>query len=129
MQAPLGGTERILVVEDEVTLRALTVRCLRNLGYQVTEAADGAEALNVWDQAGGAIDMLLTDMVMPGELSGLDLCMQLRQRSASLKTIIASGYNTEISDDSASVQGVAYLLKPYSAAVLAEAIRKSFDGP
>ena len=131
LKADRGGAERILVVEDDATLRRMTVRCLSNLGYHVTEAGHGAEALAVWEREGGAFDMLFTDMVMPGELSGLDLCFMLRQRSANLKTIIASGYNTEVAEDSSAwaTAGATYLPKPYSVAVLAAAIRKSFDGP
>ena len=123
-----GGSERILVVEDEAAVRSTAVRCLRSLGYRVTEAVNGVDALEVWEQEGGSFDLLFTDMVMPEGLSGLDLCSRLRQAKAGLRTIIASGYSAEIVDDeNVAKQDVRYLPKPYDVATLAATVRECLE--
>jgi CheY-like chemotaxis protein len=124
-----GGRERILLVEDEVRVRSAAVFCLDHLGYQVTQAADGLEALKIWERDGGAFDLLLTDVVMPGGLSGLDLCARLRQTRAYLKTVIMSGYSVDLGDgDPVAGQAVTFLPKPFSLDMLAAAIRECLDG-
>src|SRR6266487_3618929 len=65
-----GRGETILIAEDEPALRRLAARILRNLGYQVLEAGSGVEAINVWEQHGKKVDLLLTDLVMPDGLTG-----------------------------------------------------------
>ena len=124
----LGGTERILVVEDDPAVRRVVVRSLRQLGYQVTQADDGVEALRVWAQQDGQFDLVFTDMVMPEGLSGLELHQQLRLLRPDLRTIIVSGYTAEVLDHDTLVrQGVTYLVKPFDMVTVASAVRTCLD--
>lgn len=92
------------------------------------EASNGAEALQVWDQEGGAFDLLFTDMVMPEGISGSDLCSRLSLKKASLKTIITSVYSSELADDEGVVDPrVRFLSKPYNMAGLAALVRECLD--
>ena len=127
--AGLSGTERILVVEDESALRKLIVANLSRFGYRIIEAPNGAEALAKFEGDGEGFDLLLTDMVMPGGMSGLELSKQLKSRCANLKTIISSGYSpTDLEADSARPADVMYLAKPYGMNVLIRAIRTCLAG-
>ena len=123
------GTETILVVEDDEPLRKLSVTTLRRLGYNVLEAPHGAAALRQWNDYGGSVDLLLTDMVMPEGISGLDLAQRLRILKANLKIIIATGYSQEMARLSAHKEAadMNFLTKPYEARVLAHAIRNCLD--
>jgi two-component system, cell cycle sensor histidine kinase and response regulator CckA len=126
-EAP-GGSGTILFVEDELSLRRSTALCLRMLGYGVLEAANGAEALGLWDQHQQNIDLLLTDMIMPGTMTGLELAQRLRQKKDDLKVIISSGYNAESSDPhSTARQQVVYLPKPYKVATLARVVGQCLE--
>jgi PAS domain S-box-containing protein len=122
------GTERVLVVEDEVALRRMAVMCLRQLGYEVVEAPNGVEALKVWETERGRFDLLFTDMVMPKGVSGLELSSRLRASKPSLKVIIVSGYSAEmVGDDRTFGQDVKFLPKPYDFSTLAAAVRDCLD--
>ena len=122
------GQETILVVEDNDLLRELTLDWLRQLGYRVFAAANGVEALKCWNQHGGRINLLLTDMVMPEGMSGLELAAQLRQMNSALKVIVTSGYSLEIARRNAPAKrGVTYLNKPYEGVALATAVRDCLD--
>ena len=88
-----GGTETILIVEDEPSVRMLTRVVLEPKGYRVLEAADGIEALRVWEQHQGSVHLLLTDIMMPEGLSGLELATRLQTRSPQLRVIFTSGYS------------------------------------
>jgi CheY-like chemotaxis protein len=122
-KASIGGTERILLVEDEPAVRWVSARCLRRLGYRVTEATSGVEALEIWADEAGEFDLLFTDMVMPGGVSGADLCARLRADKPTLRTLITSAYSAERlgAPDSPTLQ------KPYDVATLAAAIRACLD--
>jgi signal transduction histidine kinase/DNA-binding response OmpR family regulator len=130
-QAPAhasGGTESILLVEDEQSVRDLTARALRNRGYRVLEAANGPEALRVWEQSGQRIDLLFSDVVMPQGLSGLDLARQLRVRKPDLKVILFSGYSNEaIAADRGLGKEMAYLSKPCSQETMVKTVRDCLD--
>jgi CheY-like chemotaxis protein len=116
-----GGRRTILLVEDEEVLRKVTRKLLARMGYQVLEAADGAAALEVWAAHEAEIDMIFTDMVMPGELSGLDVVQQVMGKKPGLKAIITSGYNMEKADlEAARTSGILYLPKPWAFEELAE---------
>ena len=131
-QAPVAsiqrGTETILLVEDEFKVRQLIGQTLRVLGYRVYEAANGQEAVILWQRHGPEIDLLLTDMVMPEGMTGLELTEQLRVLKPGLKAIISSGYSTEITQlGQLNKAGIVYLPKPYQAKVLAEVVRTCLD--
>jgi CheY-like chemotaxis protein len=124
------GHETVLLVEDEASLRDVARLCLKRQGYHVLEANNGVEALALWQEKAAQIDLLLTDMMMPGGISGSELADRLRAEKAELKVIISSGYNEEMARDGVSNSpGVTFLQKPYQLASLTEAVRKSLDMP
>jgi two-component system, cell cycle sensor histidine kinase and response regulator CckA len=90
-----GAGRCVLVVEDEEAVRALTARTLREQGYEVMEARDGAEGLERCRQAGASLDLLLTDVVMPG-LSGIDLGARARELNPGLPIVYVSGYTGDL---------------------------------
>ena len=123
-----GGKETILLAEDEVALRAVVRTALSRLGYRVLEAASGEEALAVWKQHRDEIRLLLTDLVMPGGMSGKELAGQLLQQNPKLKVIYASGYSVEVAGkDLLLEEGVNFLAKPFQTSKLAQTIRKCLD--
>jgi PAS domain S-box-containing protein len=125
---PPVGNERVLVVEDDATVRHVAVLCLRFLGYRVTEAVNAIEALKIWEREKGGFDLLFADMVMPGGLTGLDLASKLKETHAGLRTVITSGYGDEtVHDANATGQDVTYLHKPYKVTKLAATIRSCLD--
>jgi two-component system, cell cycle sensor histidine kinase and response regulator CckA len=125
---PPAGNESILVVEDDTTVRRIAVISLRFLGYRVTEAVNGVEALKIWEQESGDFDLLFSDMVMPGGISGLDLFSRLKKINPNLKIVITSGYSAEtMYDANVTGQEVTYLRKPYKVTNLAAAIRSCLD--
>jgi PAS domain S-box-containing protein len=124
-----GGTETILMVEDEPALRASAVTTLFRLGYRVLEASSGNEALKVWKQHRDEIRLLLTDLVMPGGMTGRELAAQLLEQNPKLNVVYSSGYSAEIvGKDFSPKENVNFLSKPYEAERLAQTIRNSLDG-
>ena len=124
-----GGQETILLVEDEAGIRRTMAIALRRKGYQVLEAADADEALKIWEQQGTQIDLLLSDMVMPGELSGLELAARFRQSKPGLKIILDSGYSTEMTGGGGSeLKDIVYLPKPFTLKELTSVLRQCLDG-
>jgi len=125
-----GGTETILIVEDEPVLREMARAILENSGYQILEAGSGREALGVWDRREGPIDLLLTDMMMPEGVSGLDLAERLLDLQPGLKIIFSSGYSVEEIDSEVLTRTQAHFLqKPYSYESLSGAVRECLDKP
>ncbi|MEW6303674.1 MAG: ATP-binding protein [Verrucomicrobiota bacterium] len=123
--AALHGAGTILVAEDEPALCLLVCTTLRRAGYTVHAAASGVEALKVWHGQRGCFDLLLTDMVMPGGVSGRDLAVQLLAEKPALKVIYTSGYSMELVEaDFALEDGVNFLQKPYQPASLLRVVRE-----
>jgi two-component system cell cycle sensor histidine kinase/response regulator CckA len=123
-----GGHETVLVVDDEWVLRELVREILGSHGYQVLEAADGLEALRVWEENRDKVDLLLTDMAMPHGLSGRELADRLRQDDPGLPVLFSSGFNQELIERSEDAgQGFFYLSKPYNPSQLAQAVRGALD--
>jgi signal transduction histidine kinase/CheY-like chemotaxis protein/HAMP domain-containing protein len=124
-----GGTETILVVEDEPVLRDMAHMILEQGGYRILEAANGKEAIKVWDQHAPGIDLLLTDMVMPEGMSGVELAERLLAKQPKLKVIFASGYTVDdVSNEFLRKNNARFLQKPYTRTTLARAVRHSLDG-
>jgi PAS domain S-box-containing protein len=128
LAAVSGGKETILVVEDDDALRASVQKSLAQLGYHLLEAASGAAALAVWQKQRDKIDLLLTDLVMPGGMSGKTLGEQLLQENPQLKVIYTSGYSAEVfGKDFPLAEGVNFLAKPFPMQTLAQTVRACLD--
>jgi CheY-like chemotaxis protein len=122
-----SGGESILVVEDDADVRSYLVETLRDLNYIVREAADGAAALAAFEQDGTGIDILLTDIVMPG-INGRELADALLVKKPTLKVLFMTGYSRNaIVHQGRLDAGVALLQKPITQAALAAKIRTVLD--
>jgi CheY-like chemotaxis protein len=122
-----GGTETILLVEDEDIVRTLVREMLESAGYAVVDAGSPARALEVAAEHEGSLDLLVTDVVMPG-MSGRDLAERLVASRPGLRVLYTSGYTQDV----ISHQGVldsdtAFLEKPFSSAALRRAVRDVLD--
>lgn len=128
-RAPGAGTETILLAEDESSVRKLLKHLLESQGYRVFEAADGREALHLFEKDAGSIDLLLTDVIMPG-LDGGELARKALASKPSLKVIYMSGYTDDVlSSADASGPGMLFLRKPIRLDILSARIREVLDGP
>ena len=126
--AALGGTETVLVVEDEADLLRLAGSILRNRGYRVLTASSPAEALHLCESAPDPIHLVVTDVVMPG-MNGRDLAARLVAMRPGLKTLYTSGYTADIVAHRGIVdEGIQYLPKPYTIQTLAAKVREVLDG-
>jgi nitrogen-specific signal transduction histidine kinase len=122
-----GGTETVLIVEDEGILRKLCVQILEQLGYRVLQARNGAEAIAEAQGYGDRIDLLLTDVVMPG-MNGRDLATQLVLHHPEMRVLFTSGYTENVIVHHGVLDDeVSFLGKPYSPSSLAKKIRKVLD--
>jgi two-component system cell cycle sensor histidine kinase/response regulator CckA len=127
--APIvGGTETILVVEDEDAVRQLVASALRRHGYQVFAAASGADALEIFGNQPEGFDLLLTDMVMPGGMSGRALATRLHEEDPSLKVLFMTGYNPSLAEEEfGSMEDLHLILKPFSGSDLLRVVRHRLD--
>jgi PAS domain S-box-containing protein len=124
----LGKGETVLVVEDELAVRELACAALEKRGYRVIKAANGPEAVQVWERHSQEITLLLTDMVMPGGMSGGELARTLQDRNPRLNVIFTSGYSPEmLRQDSQLAQGMNFLPKPYDLQTLLKSVRVCLD--
>jgi len=122
-----GGSELVLVVEDDDALRLLVRLCLERYGYRVLGARHGRDALHTWSEHSARIDLLLTDLVLPGGLTGREVAQRLKAQRPSLKVLYTSGYSVENAKANDLVVGVNYLPKPYEPSELARAVRRCLD--
>jgi len=122
-----GGHETILLVEDEPVLRELARVILKDYQYEVLEAGTGAEAIKIWEQHPGKIDLLLTDMVMPEGMTGRELAEKLRSRKPELKVIYTSGYSADVMGSEIGLRDAMFLQKPYAPPLLAKTVRECLD--
>ena len=123
------GTETILLVEDEESVRGLAAKVLAGYGYRVIEARDGSEAEQVARREGDYLHLMVTDVVMPG-ISGLELATRLAAVRPKMKVLFMSGYT----DDAIVRRGVladdaAFLQKPFTGDLLARRVRDVLDQP
>jgi len=124
-----GGTETILLVEDEEQVRLLARSTLQLMGYLIFEAGDGREALKIWEENKDSIDLLLTDLIMPGEFSGHELADRLNGDNPDLKVIFCSGYSDEMLGGDFVLRGsYNFLQKPYNPSKLVRLVRDCLDG-
>jgi CheY-like chemotaxis protein len=127
-QEPVGGTETILLVEDEESLRTIAVKMLEGYGYRVSEAKNGIEALEITTKGDRLkIDLLVTDVVMPG-MGGKELVDKLTKEYPQLRVLYISGYtDNAIAHHGVLDEGVSLLQKPFSSQSLAEKVREVLD--
>jgi two-component system cell cycle sensor histidine kinase/response regulator CckA len=124
------GSGRILVAEDDEVVRNVLAVVLPRYGYHATITHDGVEALARWEQMDGAFDLLLTDIVMPKGVSGVELARELRRRKPDLRVILSTGYSAELLQQRTAVPvpDATVLLKPYRPDVLLSVLRKLLQG-
>ena len=128
VQKSRGGKETILVVEDEPSIRELARAILSGYGYRVLEAGSGEEAMALWAKEGEKVDLLFTDIVMPGAITGRILAQNLEALKPGLKVIYTTGYSLDLLHSNLALRaGVNLLPKPYRASALAQAVRASLD--
>ncbi len=121
----LTGQGTILLVEDEEGLRSLNARGLRSRGYSVVEASNGIEALEVLEEKNGAVDLVVSDVVMP-EMDGPTLLKSMRERNPDLKIIFVSGYAEDAFEKSLPEnQQFAFLPKPFTLSQLVAAVKET----
>ena len=121
----LTGQGTILLVEDEDGLRSLNARGLRSRGYSVIEASNGIEAMEALDEKDGAVDLVVSDVVMP-EMDGPTLLREMRKRNPNLKIIFVSGYAEEAFDKSLPEnEQFAFLPKPFALSALVEKVKET----
>ena len=120
----LSGAGRILFVEDEAAVRGIAARLLRQRGYEVIEAADGEEALMLAEEHAGQIDMMISDVIMPG-LDGPSLLKKARKYLGDAPVMFISGYaESDFSDLLQDEAGVSFLPKPLDIKTLAERVKQ-----
>jgi len=124
---PPRGSELVLLVEDEDAVRSLVRGVLRSRGYTVLEAGNAAEAVRISNEFPGAIDILLTDVVMP-EVSGRELADQLRQTRPNMRLLYMSGYTEDtIVLHGVMTSDVGFLQKPFTPERLLRKMRETLD--
>ena len=124
-ERPRGGKETILLVEDDDPVRGAVVEFLGGLGYHLLEARTGAEALLI----AAPFDLVITDVVMPGGVSGFDLGRQLAERRPGARVVYTSGYTPDPSQEEELQEGRNFLCKPFSLEQLARTVRVRLDEP
>jgi len=122
-----GGTETVLLVEDEEVVRRLGHRVLTSLGYEVLVARDGPDALRIVQSWPGTIHLLATDVVMP-RMSGRELADLLRTRRPDAKVLFLSGYTeSAVAHRGVLAAGSDFLQKPFTPGMLARRVREVLD--
>jgi CheY-like chemotaxis protein len=123
-----GGTERVLIVDDEASLVKLSEKILTKLGYHVVGRTNSIEALDLFKKEPNNFDLVITDMAMP-QLRGDRLITELRKIRSDIPIVLCTGYSDRIDQDSAKTMGINALLnKPVEKKNLAKTVRKMLDG-
>jgi DNA-binding NtrC family response regulator len=125
---PRGGSETVLVVEDNAGLRRIVVRQLSEAGYRVLEASDAATAMTIIESS-ERIELLLTDVVMPGDMDGRDLAQAAVARRPLLRTLLTSGFPDARWSGTTMRTGGRLLSKPYRKEELRRVVREMLDEP
>ena len=116
-----SGRRRILLVEDEPFVREATCSILRNAGFEVLPAQDARQAMKVYEECGQSVDLVMTDMVLPGR-TGQQLGQDVRKRSPEVAVLVTSGYGEAEYETEVPEAGTYFLAKPYSRRALVEKI-------
>jgi PAS domain S-box-containing protein len=125
---PTRGSETILLVEDEAVVRGLATRTLTESGYHVLQAANGEEATRACLRRGGPIQLLLTDVVLPGGMSGRDIADRVATLSPETKVLYMSGYTDDsIVHHGVMEPGIAFIGKPFTPTALLHKVRQVLD--
>jgi two-component system cell cycle sensor histidine kinase/response regulator CckA len=127
---PTGRGEAILIVEDDLSVRELARETLRRGGYQVFEASDAQQALEVWRELSAPIAVLITDMVLPNGMGGGKLATLLKERDPQLQVICISGYGSETLKEempASFAPGINFLSKPFDPKALLQAVKTQLD--
>jgi DNA-binding NtrC family response regulator len=126
-QTELRGVGTILVVDDEEVVRKVAKAALELYGYTVIVAEDGQEALDVFDQRGNEIDLVLLDLIMPN-MGGEETYRQLKLRRPEVRVILSSGYSDTQAQARFAGKGLAsFIKKPYTAMALREIVRREIE--
>ncbi len=126
-QEPARGTERILVIEDDVNLREIPVMILRNKGYDVVEAGEGKEALNILNE-GKLFDLLFSDVVLPGGMNGVEVADHAVRLQPSIKILYTTGYaENAVIENGRLDPGANLINKPYNSSELLKKVRSILD--
>ena len=122
-----GGTERILLVDDEEVIVRMEKQMLERLGYQVTTRTASLEALEAFKANPGRIDLIVTDMTMPN-MTGIQLAREVK-KIRNIPVIVCTGFSAQINEENFRALGIdGYVLKPIIRREIAEAVRNIFDG-
>jgi CheY-like chemotaxis protein len=125
-QLPRGRGESILVCEDDEDVRDFSTATLRELGYEVHEASDADHALSLLRQ-GDKVDLLFTDVVLPGSTNGAELAREARKLRPGLKVLLTTGYARSALDDADMQPALELISKPFSVERLAVRLRQLLD--
>ena len=127
-RAPSGGTETILLVEDDPAVRAAARTILTRNGYRVLAAASGVEAMAMWPSIEASVALILTDLVMPGGIGGRDVAERTQASRPGLPVVLMTGYSPELAGRTLSERdGAGFLQKPFTRDALLETVRRSLD--
>jgi DNA-binding NtrC family response regulator len=127
--APLGGSETILVLEDEERVRSVISRMLQEAGYELLIAHNAADAIALASTHADRLRLVLSDVVMPGA-SGPDVVQQIQERVPGVRALYMSGYTDHaVLRDGTLQSGVNFIQKPFAPAALAKKIRSVLDRP
>jgi PAS domain S-box-containing protein len=124
------GHEKILLVEDEANVRKALGAGLERLGYAVQAASSASEAFVLWQCSSGDFDLLITDIIMPGGVNGMELAVMLKRQKQSLRVIVSSGYHKELEGATLEEAGsFTRMPKPYTIEMLSATIRQALEEP
>jgi CheY-like chemotaxis protein len=127
-EEPAAGSETILLVEDDPSVRQLAMRVLSSMGFTVLEAGSGEEAISICKVVGGRIDLLLTDLVMPG-MTGRELADRVHEQRPETRILFMSGYSDEVSGPVVGdAEPIRLLPKPFTPETLARRVRETLEG-
>ncbi|HEY6055671.1 MAG TPA: response regulator, partial [Gaiellaceae bacterium] len=127
-EAPAAAQETVLLVEDEEVVRSILTEMLEASGYRVVAAEDGDAAVRLAEAEQGPIDVLVTDVVMPG-MSGQEVARRIAEHRPAVRTLFVSGYtDSAIRQHGVLAPGTSFLQKPFSAGDLTRRLRELLDG-